>query len=135
MITHKYVALTSNVDEMIEPIVQSLNDLNVDKKVIYKIHLCLEELLANVASYAYYPKQGEVEVSHEIKQDPRHIVIQIVDSGKPFNPLEVNEPDLDASLEDRQVGGLGLFIVKKTMDEIAYQREDNKNILIVKKNI
>ena len=125
-----------NVNLGIEPIIKFLKELGVEHKVVYKIELALEELLVNVASYAYAPNTGDINIEYELLESPsRMISITIIDSGKEFNPLETDDPDISLSTEDRQIGGLGLFIVKNTMDEIKYDRKDNKNILIIKKKI
>lgn len=126
-----------NVDAIIEPILDDLRELSVDKKIIYRIHISLEEILVNVASYAY-PKdeKGMMSASYIIKDNPRMIIITIKDKGIPFDPLkDAKEPDLDASVEERRVGGLGIFIAKNTMDEITHERINDENVLIIKKEI
>ena len=126
---------TDDVSKGITPIVNLLNELEVEHKVVYKIELALEELLVNVASYAYAPGHGIIDISYEIEDNPRTIVITIVDQGKAFNPLEMEDPDITLPSDERRIGGLGVFIVKNTMDELTYDRKDDKNILVVKKAI
>ncbi len=126
----------TNLSPGITPIVELLEQLEVDHKTIYKVELCLEELLANVASYAYPPDvEGDIEIHYEVVEDPRMIEITIIDKGRFFNPLETKDPDTTLSAEERNIGGLGVFIVKNTMDFIEYHRKDDKNILIIKKKI
>ncbi len=124
-----------NVSIGITPIVKFLEDLGVEHKVVYKIELALEEVLVNIASYAYDSEPGDIRIEYELLDSPRMIKIQIIDSGKEFNPLAHEDPDISLSVEEREVGGLGLFIVKNTMDEVKYDRRDNKNILTIKKKI
>ena len=131
------VADKDKLEEAIKPIIEVLESLEVESKIIYKINLTLEELLVNVALYAY-PKgeEGYLSVGYEIMDNPKQIVITIKDKGKPFDPLtEVKEPDLDASIEDRKIGGLGVFLAKKTMDELIYHRIGDENVLIIKKTL
>lgn len=124
-----------NVSKGIAPIVSLLNELGVDSGVVYKIELAIDELLTNVFSYAYAPGTGKIEIEYEILESPRTLSVTIIDEGKEFNPLDSNDPDISLPSEERQIGGLGLFIVKKTMDEIKYDRKNNKNILTIKKRI
>ena len=112
-----------------------LERLGVDKKIAYKIHLALDELLTNIVSYAYDHDHGEVEITYEVVKEPKAIVITLSDEGKEFNPLALDEPDTSLSLEDRKIGGLGVFLAKNALDELTYHRENNKNILIAKKHI
>ena len=124
-----------NVSKGIAPIVSLLNELGVDSGVVYKIELAIDELLTNVFSYAYAPGTGKIEIEYEILESPRTLSVTIIDEGKEFNPLDSDDPDISLPSEERQIGGLGLFIVKKTMDEIKYDRKNNKNILTIKKRI
>lgn len=134
---HSYTmeADVSNLEKILEPILKELESLDVVYKTVYQLNLALEELVTNVCSYAYYPDKGMIHISYEVKEDPKRLIVTIIDEGRPFNPLEMDEPDLNASIQDRKIGGLGLFIVKKTMDNIEYVRKDNKNILTITKNL
>ncbi len=133
--SYELEADVKNLELMLEPIEKELEELNVEHKTIYKIRLALEELFTNVANYAYQPGKGQIQIAYVVKDNPRSIEVTIKDNGKAFNPLESKEPDLDAKVEDRRIGGLGLFIVKNTMDGISYVRKDNQNILVIIKNI
>ena len=119
----------------IEPIVSFLKEMGVNHKVTYKVEMALEEILVNIASYAYAPNKGDIKIDYELTESPRMISITITDEGKEFNPLEKEDPNILLPTEEREVGGLCLFIVKKTMDEVKYQRINNKNVLILKKKI
>ena len=125
----------SNIVKALAPIKELLNRLDVDPRTAYKLEVAYEEVLTNVASYAYDDKVGEMRVEYDLTESPRTLVVTVIDSGKPFNPLDIKEPDLDTPISERPIGGLGIFIVKKTMDDVEYVRKDEKNILIMKKVI
>ncbi len=102
---------------------------NWPSDLVYQIDLVLEELIVNTVNYGY-----DDDVRHEIEitltADEDVITVEIIDDGHAFNPLEdIPEPDLDAEIEDRPIGGLGIHLVRVTMDEVHYQREKNKNYL------
>ncbi len=103
-------------------------DLN--SALINKIDVCLEEIYVNIASYAYDDKEGTAKISFD-KQD-NEITLKFEDEGIYYNPLQKEDPDITLSLEERPIGGLGIFMVKEISKDIEYKREDNKNILILK---
>lgn len=100
-----------------------------------QIDVAIDELLSNIALYAYPAGAGEVTVGFGFEAGSRTAVLMFSDSGIPYNPLEKPDPDISLPAEKRQIGGLGIFIVRKTMDEMNYSREDGKNILFIKKKI
>ena len=106
-----------------------------DAKVIRQIDLVVEEIFVNIAKYAYSPNKGIIDISYEISDDPKKLRVIIKDKGKEFNPLEKEEPDLDASVQERKIGGLGIYIVKNIVDDIKYQRVNDENVLEFIKNI
>jgi serine/threonine-protein kinase RsbW len=93
-----------------------------------RLDLVLEELLINVARYAYAPENGLVEVAYTRESDGK-LRVEIADWGRVFNPLEANPPDFSRGLADRPIGGLGVFLVKSMVDSIEYRRQDSRNIL------
>jgi serine/threonine-protein kinase RsbW len=93
-----------------------------------RLDLVLEELLINVARYAYEPEKGAVEVAYAGEGNGK-LRIEIADWGRVFNPLEANPPDFTRGLADRPIGGLGVFLVKSMVDSIEYRRQDSRNIL------
>lgn len=119
----------------IEPIIALLEDHDADFKLLNKIELALDELYTNIASYAYEPGTGDIEIDYDFDEETRLLTIIIADSGKAFDPLAKEDPNIALPAESRQIGGLGIFIVKNVMDETAYCRVDNKNILTLKKKI
>ncbi|MDD5217993.1 MAG: SpoIIE family protein phosphatase [Candidatus Omnitrophica bacterium] len=106
----------------------------LDGDVLRNINLILEELTVNIISYAYADKTQHDIVVHLEKREGK-LGIQIQDDGKPFNPLQVPAPDLDASLEKRPIGGLGIHLVRKLAESVEYQRRDGYNILILKMSV
>ena len=93
-----------------------------------RLDLVLEELLVNVARYAYQPGTGDVEVSYSPESGGR-LMLEISDNGRFFNPLEKDDPDLALSLEDRPIGGLGVFLIRQLVDSLTYRREEGRNII------
>ena len=100
----------------------------VAENELAKLDLVLEELLINVARYAYTPETGSVEVAYA-PAGPSKLRVDIADFGRVFNPLEADPPDLSRGLADRPIGGLGVFLVRSMVDSIAYRREGDRNIL------
>ncbi len=94
-----------------------------------KIMVALEELFVNVAHYAYEDGDGTVKVILDIRDDT--MVLSLIDSGVPFDPLAKEDPDVTLSASERQIGGLGIYMVKKTMDDVAYRYEDGQNIITI----
>lgn len=99
------------------------------------IAVAVEEIFVNIASYAYAASEGEATITCMVKQDElRCIVIEFRDSGSPYNPLLREPPDITLSVQERDIGGLGIFIVKNTMDDVTYRYENQQNILTIQKN-
>ncbi len=121
-------AVTDFVDEMLEA-------MNCPKKTQMQIDVAIDELFTNIASYAYAPETGKATVRIETEEDPRAAVITFIDRGRPYNPLLAEEPDITLSAEERRIGGLGIFIARKTMDDMRYEYRDGQNILRIKKLI
>ena len=100
-----------------------------------EIELAIEEIFVNIASYAYAPGTGDVSMCVEITEDPKMAVITIKDQGIPYNPLEKEDPDVTLPAEERSIGGLGIFLTRKLMDELEYEYTDGSNILTMKKKL
>ena len=110
-----------------------LEENNCSFKVQTMIDLSVEELFVNIANYAYGDGKGTAEIS--VKKNGDAVEITLKDSGVPYNPLEKEDPDTSLSAEERTIGGLGIFLVKKNMDDIQYEYKDNMNVLKISKNI
>ena len=100
-----------------------------------KLAVALDELMSNVARYAYAPGTGDVTVSVEVLEEPKRAVITLTDSGVPYDPLQKEDPDVTLSAEERGIGGLGIYIVKQSMDGMTYEYRDGQNVLTIVKNI
>ena len=100
-----------------------------------QIDIAIDELFSNIAHYAYHPGVGPATVRVEVVEDPMAVVITFIDEGVPYDPLSTEDPDTSLSAEERQIGGLGIYMVKKSMDEVVYEYKEGRNILRIKKNI
>ena len=101
--------------------------------LLFKIRLSVEEVVENIVRYAYANGDGFLEVYTE-KDDAGMLTITLKDAGKPFDPLAKEDPDITLSAEEREIGGLGIFITKQMMDFVQYKYEDGCNILTMKKD-
>lgn len=120
--------------EIIEFLMSS-PDMPKDEGLLFKIRLSIEETVENVVRYAYEDSVGWMEVGTELENNGLLLTITLRDAGKPFNPLEKEDPDITLSAADREIGGLGIFLCKQLMDEVTYRYEEECNILTMKKNI
>lgn len=111
---------------------QELAPYECSAKTAFQLELVVEELFVNIASYAY-AETGEVEVGCAVSDDPQRITIRLADRGRPFDPLARADAETTPEALESRVGGLGILLVKKTMDEVAYAYEDGANVLTVKK--
>ena len=133
-------ATISNVAVVTDFVNEQLEALNCPMKAQMQIDVAIDELFGNIAHYAYGKAEGGkagvaiVEVC-SVEGQPPQVAITFTDHGVPYNPLEKEDPDITLSAEEREIGGLGIFLVKKTMDDISYEYKDGKNILTIKKNI
>ena len=128
-------ATPENVDKVIEFIDGMLEEYGCGVKEQMAIDVAVDELFSNIAHYAYNPETGYATVRVDVKNDPLAVEITFIDHGVPYDPLAKADPDTTLSVEDRQIGGLGILIVKKSMDSVNYEYKDGKNILTIKKNI
>lgn len=100
-----------------------------------QLNVAVDELFGNIARYAYPGKAGQATVRLDIEGEPPTVTLTFIDSGRPFNPLERPDPDITLSADERQIGGLGIYVVKKTMDSIEYVHRDGHNILTIRKKL
>ncbi len=121
-------AALENLDVVLEFIGHYLDETNCSVKYISQIQICAEEIFVNIANYAYDGLPGPAEICVETCDQPNSITITFIDSGKPYDPLAKPDPDVTLSASDRKIGGLGIYIVKKIMDETEYKYENGRNI-------
>ena len=100
-----------------------------------QVDIAIDELFGNIAHYAYNPEVGAATVRVEVMEEPLSVVITFIDNGVPYDPLEKSDPDITLSAEERDIGGLGIYMVKKSMDDISYEYKNGQNILRIKKKI
>jgi serine/threonine-protein kinase RsbW len=130
-----FEAKLSNLHKMLKHIDKIANNVGFSDKDLHKIQLASEEALVNVISYAYPPNsQGRVDVKCEFRIK-RYLTIIIKDNGLIFNPLDHCKVDVNAPLEKRKIGGLGIFFFLKAMDELEYHREGDFNFLKMTKRV
>jgi len=100
-----------------------------------EVLVAVEEVFVNIVQYAYLPKEGDITLFISLDSDAGKTIVRFEDSGKPFNPLERDAPNLDTPIMERQIGGLGIHFVKNLMDTVEYEYTDNKNVLTITKAI
>ncbi len=122
-----------NLQAVVDFATEKLEARDCSMKVVMQTELVIEEIFVNIASYAYHPEIGPATFCMEFEENPNAVLMTFIDGGKPYNPLEQEAPDTTLSIDERDVGGLGIFLVKKNVDEIAYEYTDGKNILRMKK--
>ena len=114
---------------------ESLTALGCEKSVRIQVDVAIDEIFSNIVRYAYAPESGPVSVRVEEEENPPCVIITFIDHGTPFDPLTAKTPDTTLPARKRPIGGLGLFMVKKTMDGISYRYQDGQNILTIRKKI
>ena len=119
---------TAWLDEILEA-------LDCPMKAQMQLDVAMDEILSNIARYAYAPGTGDVTLRADFDEATGMVEISFADSGVPYNPLENKDPDVSLPAEERGIGGLGIFLVKKTMDGLAYRHEGGQNIFTMRKKI
>lgn len=128
-------AKKEELEQVMKFVSHKLKKVSCPERVKNQLLLAVEEIFVNIAAYAYKPESGRAAVRCRVRKKPPQIIISFTDQGRPYNPLSVEDPDTSLTAEERAVGGLGVFLVKKTMDAIAYEYRNGENILTIKKYI
>ena len=128
-------ATDENLPVALDFIERHLDQTDCPTKQRMQIRLAAEEIFVNIAHYAYAPDKGKATVRVEVTEEPVAVTITFVDNGIPYDPLAKEDPDITLSAEERSIGGLGIFITKKTMDDVSYEYKDGQNILTLKKKL
>ncbi len=128
-------ARTENLPQVLAFVDEQLEAADCPMKIQMQIDIAVEEIFVNIAHYAYNPEVGTAMVRVEILEDPPSVDITFIDGGVPYDPLAKADPDVTLSAEERQIGGLGIFMVKKSMDDVKYTYLDGHNILTLKKGL
>ena len=133
--TLRLPARTDRLPEVLAFLEQRLEQMDCPPKAQMQINVAAEEIFVNIASYAYAPGTGEAEVCVDEDEAPGYVTITMTDCGTPFDPLAKEDPDTELPAQERGIGGLGIFMTKKLMDEVSYEYKDGRNILKMKKRL
>ena len=128
-------ASTANLPRVLEFIDSHLAAAGCPLRSQMQIDVAAEEIFVNIAHYAYSPDKGMAKVRVEVGDDPLHVAITFIDNGMQYDPLAKEDPDVTLPAEKRKIGGLGIFLVKNTMDDVTYKYDNGSNILTLKKNL
>ena len=138
MVLQEYIFELKNELSELKALNQYLNiwggDIGLPPDSILRINICIDELFTNIVSYGF-DDNVEHFVKFTLKGDNEFVIINIEDDGVPFNPLEKIDPDFPENVESAKIGGLGILIIRKLMDNISYERRQGKNTLTMKKNV
>lgn len=124
-------AVIENVDLLTDFVNEQLEGMDCSRRAMTQIDIALDELFSNVCNYAYGEGEGHVTVYVDETEDGKSARITLADAGIPFDPLAQDDPDVTLGLHDRAIGGLGIFMVKRTMDDVSYEYRDGLNMLTV----
>ena len=128
-------AKRENLDQVLAFVDEMLETAGCDMRTQMQLDIAVEEIFVNIASYAYAPEVGNVVIGMQVHEEDRLAEITFADSGIPYNPLEKEDPDVTLSAEEREIGGLGIFMVKKTMDDLRYDYRNGQNVLTLIKKL
>ena len=128
-------ATLENIEKATTFIDEELEKIECPMKPKMQIDIATDEIFSNIARYAYTPETGDATIRIEFSDEPKSVRITFIDKGVPYNPLEKDDPNTTLSAEEREIGGLGIFMVKKSMDNMEYEYKDGQNILSITKNI
>ncbi|MFH0838739.1 MAG: ATP-binding protein [Candidatus Omnitrophota bacterium] len=124
-----FAAKLENLDAMMDFIREGGRTAGFNDKKLNHLQLAAEEVLVNIINHGYVDKEGDIQITLSPPREKTGLKVEVIDEGIAFNPLTLPEPDLDAPLEKREIGGLGVYLLRKLMDEVDYKREENRNIL------
>lgn len=128
-------ATVENIEVVTDFVNEQLGALGCPMKAETQIDIAIDEIFSNIVYYAYNSEIGQVTVRFEVSGEPPTVTITFIDSGVPYNPLQKADPDTTISIEDRRNGGFGIYMVKKTMNDVTYAYRDGQNVLTIKKNL
>ena len=128
-------ATVENIQAVTDFVNEQLESIGCPMKAQTQIDVAIDELFGNIAHYAYNPEVGPATVRVEVEENPLAVKISFIDNGMPYDPLARDDPDVTLSAEEREIGGLGIYMVKKSMDNVSYEYRDGQNILRIIKNI
>ena len=135
MVSRTFPASVDMLSDILGFVDQTLENCECPMKIQTAVCVAIEEVFVNVAHYAYGEGEGDMSLGIGFDEESRAITFRMTDKGIPFDPLKKPDPDITLSAEDREIGGLGIFITKKTMDSVEYAYENGENILTMVKKI
>ncbi|MBQ1955659.1 MAG: ATP-binding protein, partial [Clostridia bacterium] len=135
MTNRTFPAKTDALSDVLEFVEQTLEGFDCPMKIQMAICVAVEEVFVNIARYAYPEGEGDMRLEIGFDKEKRAVTFRMTDRGVPFDPLKKSDPDISLSAEEREIGGLGIFITKKTMDTLSYAYENGENILTMVKAI
>ena len=134
MVERIFPAQQDQLEQVQRFVEEQVEQYECPDKVKFQLAVAVEEIFVNIAHYAYHPEQaGTATIRCCVGGDPLQVTIQFLDNGKPFNPLAKEDADITLSAEERRIGGLGILMVKKSMDRMSYDYTGGKNILTIEK--
>lgn len=128
-------AKDENLYRVLDFVNEQLEAYDCPSDVKIQVDIAVEEIFVNISHYAYDSKVGHATIRAEVTEEPLAVTLTFLDNGVPYDPLTNADPDITLSAEERQIGGLGIFMVKKSMDHVNYEYKDGQNILTIKKNL
>ena len=128
-------ATVENIERVTDFVNAELEKLDCPQKAKLQLDIAIDELFGNIVRYAYRPEVGPATVRISVCEDPLAVSVTFIDRGKPYDPLKNADPDTTMGLDEREIGGLGIFIVKNSMDQISYSYENGQNVLRIKKHL
>ena len=130
------VPATEDATERITDFVnEELSQYDCPPKALFQIEVAIEEISVNIVSYAGLAEDADIEIRCDVLDDPLRVVVQFLDDGVPFDPLEKEDPDTSPEAIEQRIGGLGIFMVKQMMDSVSYAYENGKNTLTILKHL
>ena len=128
-------ALIENINTVTAFVDDLLDEIDCPMKSKIQIHIVIDEIFGNICHYAYKDSVGAVTVRVESGNTPKAVFLTFTDNGIPYNPLDTEDPDITSSSEERKIGGLGIYLVKKNMDEMKYEYVNQQNRLWMEKRL
>ncbi|WP_313053679.1 ATP-binding protein [Pseudomonas lopnurensis] len=130
-----FAPVAPDIDSLIDRLEDFFARHGLSTALLQTFALAFDEIVCNIAAYSYPDNGSEHGIDIRLWLTASEIRVEVVDDGIPFDPLQVADPDITASLEEREIGGLGIFLVRKLMDSVAYERRDERNHLIFTKQL
>ena len=128
-------AIVENIESVTDFVNEYLDEVGCSMKVQMQIAVVIDEIFSNIAHYAYAPSVGNVTVRVAVNRETKVLILSFADRGVAYNPLIKEDPDVTLSAEERQIGGMGIFMVKKLMDDITYEYVEGRNVLTMWKKL